>query len=339
MQAIEEFLAQFRALSDLDKLTVLSPNGAVDVRFGIVISLFFLDGETEAKRLAFVEVLRHYHTVFGAALTHYQKLRSSRLTRIAGTSFLDHYEESARQSLQSTEEDIEANSFTPHLYGFPDGEDRTEPTHYYIGGSCNPIDPGLSPVSYLDAYIPASWAERVGWPALVELMSHWCGLLGPLHGTAGLGTLFDQGSSRTGSGLTAFPLIRRFVGLDYNDDIRWLSASGIRGPADHRIIRTTNWLNVLDDGFVARLGGPERLAEVLGADCPSRRWSGGVLIQAGPRPELGDLNRGLVPEHYRSVARVLRTLRFENYGKRGYLQVPFPLDARDETLAWLRRFD
>ncbi|HEY4251250.1 MAG TPA: type VI immunity family protein [Roseomonas sp.] len=339
MQEIEEFLARFRSLSDLDKLTVLSPNGAVHVRFGIVVSLFFLDGQTEAKRLAFIEILRHYHAVFGSTLTHYQPLHRSRLVRIRDASFLDHYAEGARAPLRSTNEDVEANDFTPRIYGFSDRRDRTEPTHYYVGGSSMPVDPGLPPISYIDAYIPISWAEQGGWSALVELVTHWCGLLRPMHGTAGLGTLFDQGSSRANSGLTAFPFVRRFVGLDYNDSVTWANACDLEGPADHRVIRTTNWLTVLDDGFVDRLGSADRLGEVLGMDCPVRPWSGGVTIQAGLKPELGDLNRSLIPEHYRSVARVLRQLRFEDYSDLGYLQVPFPLDARDETLSWLRRFD
>lgn len=129
--------------------------------------------------------------------------------------------------------------------------------------------------------------------------------------------------------------VKRFPGLDYNDSSLWRTRTR---KTDGRAIRTTNWLTVLDEGFVAQLDGLKKLTETLGPACPVYTYDGGVVVQAGPHAELGDLNRRNIPEHYRTVARVLKPLRFEAY-RMGMLKVPDPLDAREETLAWIARFD
>jgi hypothetical protein len=334
---IDTILAEFKTLSDLDKLALTDPCGNVWARLGFVVTLFLVNGNTPEKRLAFTEVLRNYYATFGDAVTHYQKINAGRLSRIRGTAFLDHYQRNATRPVVDDSKNSDVNSFTPHLYGFPNGEEKDEPPLYYIGGGSLEISAWFPPgtVSNLDAYIPASWVDQNGYPALTELLRRWCNILKPTHGTAGLGTLFDQGSSRANSGLVAFPLIKRFPGLDYNDTEKWLVASE---KANTRVIRTTNWLNVLDDGFVAQLGGVDALVQALGPNCPIHPYEGGVIIQAGPHAELGDLNRRIIAEHYRTVARVLKPLRFEAY-TRALLNVPDPLDGLEETKAWIARFD
>ena len=79
-------------------------------------------------------------------------------------------------------------------------------------------------------------------------------------------------------------------------------------------------------------------------DCQSRstkqrrRVEIGAVIQAGDRPQRGDVNRGMVLDDYRRVAEVLNPVRLEAY-RRGLFVLPAPYDQIDETLAWVRRFD
>jgi hypothetical protein len=333
---IDTILVEFKTLSDLDKLALTDPRGNVWARLGFVVTLFFVDGNTPEKRLAFTELLRNYYATFGKAVTHYVKHNDGRLARIEDTSFLERYGEVAKRPPVDDSKNPDINDFEPIILGVVSDGRATEPPLYYCGGPCLPISDWFPPgsVSYLDAHIPASWVDRHGYPALAKLVQHWCAVLKPMHGTAGLGTLFDQSSRRTTSGLIAFPLIKRFPGLDYNDSSNWRARSKKGG----HVIRTTNWLNVLDDGFVAKLGGFDALAQALGPDCPVNPYDGGVIIQAGPHAELGDLNRRIIPEHYRTVARVLKPLRFEDY-RMGLLKVPDPLSALEETKAWIARFD
>ncbi len=84
----------------------------------------------------------------------------------------------------------------------------------------------------------------------------------------------------------------------------------------------------------------KHITEALGEHCPIHVYDGGIIIQAGPRPEIGDLNRGLIPAHYKTVAKVLKPLRREEFlPKLPYLPAPQPLDSLEETLKWIRRFD
>lgn len=337
MPTIDDILADFRSLGDLDKLAIVSDRGFIKLRIGFVVTMFFTNGNTLEKRLAFTEILRHYYSVFENTVTHYTRTDTGRLTRIKDADFLDEYKDRARREMADDAGNPDINHFGADLVGFADKERESDPPFYYCGGTCLPISEWFPPesVSYLDAHIPASWVEQNGYLALAELVRHWCGILEPIHGTAGLGTLFDQSSRRTTSGLIAFPLVKRFVGLDYNDSAAWRAKSK---RARSRVIRTTNWLSILDDGFAAQLGGLAKLTDALGPACPIHPYPGGVIMQAGPQAELGDANHRLIPEHYRTVARALKPLRFEAY-RTGLLEVPAPLDSLDETKAWIARFD
>lgn len=56
-------------------------------------------------------------------------------------------------------------------------------------------------------------------------------------------------------------------------------------------IRTIGWLTLLDDAFVSELGGRKALAKELPQSVEVCDIDGGVLLRAGERPALGDVNR------------------------------------------------
>jgi hypothetical protein len=122
-------------------------------------------------------------------------------------------------------------------------------------------------------------------------------------------------------------LLCRYLGLDYDtDDLVWAAKPWLRPP---------NWLTLLHPSYVEQLGGPEgfQRLEQLGLGIELHHWPEGLLIQAGPRPLLGDVNAGEGVEAYRAVARVLRPLR-----------APGPhtwIDQRPDGEAdeWYARFD
>ena len=70
-------------------------------------------------------------------------------------------------------------------------------------------------------------------------------------------------------------------------------------------------------------------------------YAGGVVIRAGTHPQMGDINMGNIPEAYCAVSDALRPIRFEDYQQNpmDLIRVPRPLDAYEETMNWLRRFD
>ena len=79
------------------------------------------------------------------------------------------------------------------------------------------------------------------------------------------------------------------------------------------LVKRAAWTNVLHHLTVRALGGEQAIREQL-ADTPEIRivpFEHGLILQAGERPELGDLNRGDTLPLLRKLARVLRPVRVE----------------------------
>lgn len=80
------------------------------------------------------------------------------------------------------------------------------------------------------------------------------------------------------------------------------------------------------------------LPKIWAVRAPQHPYDGGIVIQAGETPQLGDINRGLIPEAYQRVAQVLKPIRFDDH-QRPLIDTPRPLDPLEETMKWVRRFD
>lgn len=98
-------------------------------------------------------------------------------------------------------------------------------------------------------------------------------------------------------------------------------------------IKGVNWLTMLDDSLVKRLGGEGRLRKQLGDEITVHRMPWGVMIQAGPEPGLGVVNAGETLPLYRHVNQVVRPVRVAAHMDLGVLF--------DEALTrrWIGRFD
>ena len=176
---------------------------------------------------------------------------------------------------------------------------------YYSGKWARPDMPSEIPLDRQNSYIFASFAPSlflVDEPPIsfVDLVLKWCGRLRPVSGTAGWGITracepYYAESMRT----FIAPYLLRFPGLD------------MPRPAYPDIftehIANINWLTILNEELTERIGGPERLRE-LGEDFPVAEYPGGYVLQAGPRPEVGDRDIGDIPRFYGKVHELLRPL-------------------------------
>ncbi|AIF48810.1 hypothetical protein HY57_16950 [Dyella japonica A8] len=104
-------------------------------------------------------------------------------------------------------------------------------------------------------------------------------------------------------------------------------------------IKSINWVTVLGDLFVQRLGGEARIRHALarpdiGIECIGSC----LLIRAGAFPRLGAPEEGL-PEPYVFVNRVLRVLRNPNPEQLHTHIEGVPSADADNTKAWEARFD
>ncbi len=123
-------------------------------------------------------------------------------------------------------------------------------------------------------------------------------------------------------------LTRRFVGLDIGVPWDW-SKYAIEG------LKTVNWLTFIGDGLAQRMGGRAGVRSALPADAPVTELEHGLMIQAGPRPLLGDVNRPEDITAYRKIAQALKPLSIPSSMIRPGL---FWLGGHENTLWWLSRF-
>ena len=100
------------------------------------------------------------------------------------------------------------------------------------------------------------------------------------------------------------------------------------------LIERANWLNLVCDKTLDLMGGRSRVRALFGNDLVSmHEVAHGVVIQAGPSPQLGDLGHRDFVEPYRQVAKVLRPIRIDELSGMG---AGFMQTATNE---WLNAFD
>jgi hypothetical protein len=119
--------------------------------------------------------------------------------------------------------------------------------------------------------------------------------------------------------------VRRHPGLGHGNNF------AVYDRALHGIAHAS-WLTLLGPELVKRKGGAAAIATALGPDITVHALGGGVCIQAGPAPQLGDVNRGDNLPLYRRVGSFLKDVRTT--------APPRALDGlEDDTEDWFARFD
>ncbi|MGK3991689.1 type VI immunity family protein [Sorangium sp. So ce1024] len=174
--------------------------------------------------------------------------------------------------------------------------------------------------------------------ALLEI----CRKLKPVSGYGGIGVIESPDTSISSKyEPIVYQWAQRFPGLeaDYpTSHSIWLRKGREGGKAG---IKGVNWLTVVSERFLAELGGADQVAADLAA-LDSRfvlhRFEGGAMIQAGPRPQLGDAEQNRWPELYVKLARYLKPIRIAEHRPFQYGGPGLRFDL-ERSEAWLRRFD
>lgn len=196
-------------------------------------------------------------------------------------------------------------------------------------------------LGYLTMALPAIPTADT-WTVLPELLLHVCRVMKPVSGYGGLGIMMSPDRSIAyrwahliGEWAEAYPGIE----VDYPiSHANWL-CEGREGGRDG--IKGVNWLTAVGDRYLPELGGADKVAAdvaALDSGFVIHRYEGGLLIQAGPRPNLGYVKSNLWPALYIKLAKYLKPIRitstapFQRVGPDVYFD-------RERSEAWLRRFD
>jgi len=149
-------------------------------------------------------------------------------------------------------------------------------------------------------------------------------------GNAGYSVTWNTSQRFTGRSKVAMANVRnRYPGLDLADpgSTKYIGNTGIK---------SVNWLTLINKQAVEALGGRKKLAAALGKDVTVHDIEHGAIIQAGPAPLLGDVNRRDNVPLYHQVGRVLAPIRSKSHPP--FLKVG-PLVSKTVSDEWLSRFD
>lgn len=314
-------------LEKLDHL-VIRGQKAIAVRLALGIELFIPPPDQKDTFLLYSDLLvcvkKHYN-YFSENLNCYILPNKKRMSKIKGNPL---------PLWNSALENLDADyGFGMKIFynsskseGIP-----VDATPWQVSTLGNP--PADSDLSAITASIPVCNKKRENnFGVLFGMTLKWCERLKPAHGSAGFCASYRPGIEPQTQ--LSWPLLHRFPGVDHQDAVNF----SVKAGEIHNRIKGVNWLTVLGDDIVSELGGKDYIERLVGELCSVHSYNGGIIIIAGPIPQLGDVYSGFVPERYKTVAKVTRSVRFEEYTT-PFIELQESLDSMDATMKWIRRFD
>jgi len=125
-------------------------------------------------------------------------------------------------------------------------------------------------------------------------------------------------------------LSQRYPGIDIPD---------LAGTLDvlSQGVKCANWLTLLDETSCNRLGGMINLQSTFSKEIKMHKLNKCIMIQAGPRPRIGDINRLRKLSFYNEVGRVIAGLRATDHP--AFIKHGENIYDEDISENWLGRFD
>jgi hypothetical protein len=301
---------------DLSKiLCIKDKNGRVAVTLGLVVTVFFESPGTRGTREAIVELAERYINEFRGHLKWASHPESSKMHPI------DSGEVPFPREWLLTLEDGKAWGV-----GFHSGDRKLAAGSFQIDA----YGSETTGMGYYHVSLPLDFfAENPG--TLPEYVRTICHRIGPLSGYAGIGVIEPLDIlARKEFQPAVRSIAERFPGLE------------IENRTTHTIhlkegIKGVNWLTILGSKWIAEMGGIDYLRGCLNDSVIFSPYGEGLIIQAGPKPQIGDVTANRWPQHYVALAKVLKRIQIKNHYP-FHFGGPGRLDY-EASLAWLFRFD
>ncbi len=125
----------------------------------------------------------------------------------------------------------------------------------------------------------------------------------------------------------------RYRGIDiyaHPNDKKAVGHDGIKG---------VGWLTMLCQPFLEQLGGLQDIRKALPSEVEIISVGSVSILKAGPKPEIGDMNRRDFLPLYKAVYKVVKPLIEKTFGRSPALMAGEIPDFEMNTQAWRRRFD
>ena len=312
-----------------EHLSVKNSAGSVVLQPALIATLYFDQSFTHAARAAVVECCEYYIGLCGSSLRwawNPMARRMQSMQRIGDKEGL-----SPREWLDQGDED---KNWAVIYHGAAHQRGASSYLFDALGSNRTQRLLGFVKIAF-----PILWFTEHGG-RMVDVVTHMCNKLKPVSGYSGIGIIESPDlATSVDYEPIVYQIAQRFPGLevDYPESHCMYLRDGIKG---------VNWLTVLGEGWVSKLGGAAAIrSAVMGMDSrfAVHDVDGGIIIQAGERPSLGDMDRGVWPELYTQLAAYLKPIRMSRHRP---FQHGSPADQpgtlrfdKERSEAWLRRFD
>ncbi|CNG31554.1 type VI immunity family protein [Yersinia similis] len=302
------------------EFTFTDNNDVVVSRLGLSITLFFKQGYTQEKREKILACFSRFREEFGTHL------------RFHAHSFKGMKKYSP-ENIAKVEDSIRNKGI--YDYGgwtISDAKNMSEAPNclmrYLDSGNNNDNEN-----SYLSLVLPWFYLkETSGMARFNDWLTYLCQQLEPDSGDCGYCLILPRDYHDYLS--IEYELAKRYPPLQVNSTIHAVS------DEYNNSSRGVNWITVLGDRYIKRLGGEGWVRKVLSRDpdISIEPYPGGLLIRAGQHPDLTPLTAGL-SSHYLVVNQLIRPIRVQP--KEGHSLHFYGVNHFDglSTLAWYARYD
>ncbi|MGL4528956.1 MAG: type VI immunity family protein [Citrobacter freundii] len=302
------------------EFTFTDNNDVVVSRLGLSITLFFKQGYTLEKREKILACFSRFRAEFGTHLRFH-------------THSFKGMKKYSPENIAKVEDSIRNKGI--HDYGgweISDAKNMSEAPNCLMG-YLDSGDDDDNENSYLSLVLPWFYLkETQGMARFNDWLTYLCQQLEPDSGDCGycLSMPFDFDDYCP----LEYELAKRYPPLQVNanvfaDAMQYTDSS-----------RGVNWITILDNRYIKRLGGEDWVRQVLSRDpeIGVEHYPGGLLIRAGQYPDLTPLTAGLSP-HYLAVNQLIRPIRVQP--QEGHSLHSYGVNQFDEqsTLAWYARYD
>jgi hypothetical protein len=307
-------------LSNIEQTLVLrEEDGTVGLRIGLIFTAYFRQGHSLPVREAVLKVLALWLDTVAGQVNWTQKSGALKWRRFQAETLPD---------LAKWLRDYPSSrSWNMAFHG---GEKSLDASAIFFRTFCK-ADWSPHGLDHITLGLPLTWfADHPG--SFPEFCRTLCAVLRPISGYGGIGIMPANGDMlATSVEPHVFEIAQRFPGIEVDQPI-------VHGLYIEDDIKGVNWLTVLGDALVARVGGAEKLGPALLPPAQLLPYDGGLIVQSGPLPKMGDRNANRKPIDYVAVNRVLKALRAPDTSSFHHANGGQRFD-RAASLAWLARFD
>ena len=282
--------AELNAIREITGFLLIDDKKRYLTRLGLVMTFFFKNGYTPEKKAAILRCYRRFRELYAGKLrfhTHNQK-------------GMKKYSEENTEKLEQYIQTSGPNNLVE--WYISDAKNGDEAPEYLMDGLNSYEVDKAQGNSYLSLYLPWNILfSAEGKQEFQEWLQFLCQELEPDHGDCGYTLVMPRDY------YLFMPqeceLAQRYPAMVVNSTVHMHKTSY------RNSIRSVQWLTLLADRYIERLGGEAHVRKVLSADpeITLTRYPCGLIIQAGDYP---DLTPGTPPESYYRINELIRPIRY-----------------------------